>query len=113
MWNLQEALELIRKLQPKLYSIGFHVCLGGGILNYGKSPNDLDLYIIPLEDESHHPDDKRLVYSKDFYTTLLNFLINEFGEPHFNEDYENLRTTFKYKQFYLLNDKEKIDIFII
>lgn len=44
MWTLEQALVIIRLLQPKVYSMGWHLCLGGGVLNKGVSNKDLDLY---------------------------------------------------------------------
>lgn len=48
MWTLDEALDLIRRIQPKLKPLGYHVCLGGGVLNIGSSEKDLDLFFVPL-----------------------------------------------------------------
>lgn len=50
LWTLPRALALIRSLQPLAHAIGFHICLGGGVLNKGWSNKDLDLYFIPMDD---------------------------------------------------------------
>lgn len=47
-WTLDEALRLVRGLQPEAKKFGFHVCLGGSVLNMGVSPKDVDLYFLPL-----------------------------------------------------------------
>ena len=47
-WTLDAALDLIRGLQPKTPDCGYHLCLGGGVLNNGRSDKDLDLYFLPL-----------------------------------------------------------------
>ena len=47
-WQLPEALELIRTLQPLVREWNLHICLGGGVLNKGESKKDLDLFILPL-----------------------------------------------------------------
>ena len=39
---------LIRSLQPQMRQFGYHLCLGGGVLNNGWSEKDLDLYFLPL-----------------------------------------------------------------
>lgn len=49
MWTLAEARGLISTLQPHLKPLGFHVALGGGVLNRGWSKKDLDLYFLPLD----------------------------------------------------------------
>lgn len=48
-WTLEEALTLIRSLQPEAKKLGYHICLGGGVLNRGSSEKDLDLYFISLD----------------------------------------------------------------
>ena len=51
MWTLEEALVLCRTLQPSVTKFGYHLCLGGGVLNIGRSDKDLDLYLLPLAGE--------------------------------------------------------------
>jgi hypothetical protein len=48
-WTLVEALDLIRGLQPQTRKYGYHLCLGGGVLNKGESKKDLDLFFLPLD----------------------------------------------------------------
>lgn len=50
-WTLEEALRLVRGLQPEAKKFGFHVCLGGGVLNTGLSHKDVDLYFLPLSEK--------------------------------------------------------------
>jgi hypothetical protein len=47
-WELEEALGLIRSLQPETRKFNYHLCLGGGVLNKGESKKDLDLYFLPM-----------------------------------------------------------------
>lgn len=47
-WTLDEALRLVRGLQGEVKKFGFHLCLGGGVLNTGLSHHDVDLYFLPL-----------------------------------------------------------------
>lgn len=46
MWNLAQALRLIRTAQPEIHELGYHITLGGSILNKGSSKDDLDLFIL-------------------------------------------------------------------
>jgi hypothetical protein len=69
MWNLDEALELIRELQPKVRELGYHVLLGGGVLNEGKSDKDLDLFFIPLNNYQGN-DDELVKYLFDRFSWL-------------------------------------------
>lgn len=65
IWTLQEARQLITALQSHLRKFGFHVCLGGGVLNNGTSKKDLDLYFLPLDREGEKVDTPALL---DFLT---------------------------------------------
>lgn len=47
MWTHEEALVLIRKLEPLLAHAGFHVGLGGSVLHRGESWKDLDIIVFP------------------------------------------------------------------
>lgn len=48
-WTLKEALALVRSIQEDSREFGYHVCLGGGVLNTGSSQKDLDIYFLPLD----------------------------------------------------------------
>ncbi len=49
MWTLDSALKLVRQIQPTLHLVGWHVALGGGVLNNNESRKDLDLYFFPFD----------------------------------------------------------------
>lgn len=55
MWDIGQALELVRKLQPELHARKYHVALGGGVLNKGFSKKDLDLYFFSFDNETITP----------------------------------------------------------
>lgn len=76
MWTLSEARVLINALQPHAKELGFHVCLGGGVLNAGLSKKDLDLYFLPM-------DNGKIAASSE---KLLAFLEDTWGKskPMFN-----------------------------
>lgn len=48
-WTLEEALDLIRLIQPETRRFGYHLCLAGGVLNKGWSNKDLDLAFLPMD----------------------------------------------------------------
>lgn len=52
MWEFGDSLPLIRHLQEKCHQIGYHVALGGGVLNNGSSDKDLDLYFLPMGNDN-------------------------------------------------------------
>lgn len=62
-WTLEQALGLIRELQPVMRDLHYHITLGGGVLNTGQSEKDLDLFFHPLNG-----------YEKDSHTVLLSLM---------------------------------------
>ena len=48
MWELEPALRIVRAIQPHTREFGYHLALGGGVLNKGQSEKDLDLYFLPM-----------------------------------------------------------------
>lgn len=48
-WTLEDGLKLIRAIQNDSREFGYHVALGGGVLNRGESEKDIDLYFLPLD----------------------------------------------------------------
>lgn len=51
MWNMTQTIPLLKKLQPESRKYGYHVCMGGGVLNNWSSNKDLDLYYLPMNNE--------------------------------------------------------------
>jgi hypothetical protein len=48
VWYLADALVLVRTLQAIAWPQGYHIALGGGVLNHGYSDGDLDIYVLPI-----------------------------------------------------------------
>lgn len=74
---LAETQLLIRDLQGDAWSLGYHICLGGGVLNHGYSDKDIDLYLLPRYEAKNITPLKR----KSQLTALLRLLKARFGEP--------------------------------
>jgi hypothetical protein len=47
-WTLDEALDFVRAHQPTFWALNYHVALGGGVLNNGRSYKDLDLIVMAM-----------------------------------------------------------------
>lgn len=45
--NIEDALTLIRELEPKFSDVGYHLGLTGSVLYKGESEKDLDLIAYP------------------------------------------------------------------
>ena len=48
-WTLEQALEVVRKLDPLTRRIGCFTGLTGSVLHKGRSEKDLDITVIPLD----------------------------------------------------------------
>ncbi len=53
MWTLETGLKLVRALDNQAMDFGFHLALGGSVLRKGESTKDIDLYLLPYDNESH------------------------------------------------------------
>jgi len=65
MWTLDEALILVRRLQGFVRPTCYHLALGGGVLNNGRSDKDLDLYFIPFSERGPNPDGLRAILREE------------------------------------------------
>lgn len=54
IWTLAEAQEVAAAAEAVVRPLGYHTCLGGGVLHRGESGKDMDLFFLPLE--GHHSD---------------------------------------------------------
>lgn len=101
IWTLQQGLDLVRTIQPRLHHMGYHVAIGGGVINKGYSTKDLDLYFFPLDLKDQE--------------SLVPFLESLFGAAvpisMFDERYSDNRV-FAQRLKFLQYDGGRIDIFI-
>ncbi len=117
MWTLEDALLLIREIQPRIYKFAYHVCLGGGVLNRGESEKDLDLYFSPFSDTALAKPAELLVYLDSVLGTRYSL-----GGPSVNPEdtlaaYPAQTKTFPngrytYRQNDLTSYEKRIDVFI-
>ena len=56
MWTLEQGRAEIQRVQSPSRKFGYHVCLGGSVLNAGESSKDLAVYFLPLDLKSPQPD---------------------------------------------------------
>ena len=103
VWDLEQALELIRELQPQVKEFNYHICLGGSVLNTGWSTKDLDLYFLPLDNGM----DAQLHSLADFLEHKLGESVDISGER-----YRNSTSCYEYKLKFTYQNK-RIDLFII
>lgn len=67
-WGMDEALRLVRRMQKDVRPLGYHIALGGGVLNKGYSDKDLDLYFLPCLGERHKPASLMTMLSREWGT---------------------------------------------
>lgn len=92
-WTLEEALKLIRALQPDTRTFGYHLCMGGGVMNKGMSEKDLDLFFLPMCGGGYIPEPK----------AALVWLTQLWGDPEQigREDYDEQAAP---RRFQIRND---------
>lgn len=92
MWTLDEALVLIREKQPYAWEKGYHIVVGGSVINHGSSDKDLDLYLIPLANSL--PENWRIVVF-DLFGAYQNLSDSKYQEDRFRAklkiDYDGKR----------------------
>lgn len=72
MWKLEDGLTLVRSIQKLSRKYGYHVALGGSVLNSGESEKDIDLYFLPMGSDSG---------IKEEPGELVKWLSSLWGEP--------------------------------
>lgn len=48
MWTLEQAVNVVQAIEPSVRKLGYHTCLGGGVLHKGSSDKDIDLFFLKL-----------------------------------------------------------------
>ena len=101
VWHLNDALFLVKDLQPTTRAFGYHLALGGGVLNRGFSTKDLDLYFLPMNNEDTPANS----------TGMLTELVCHFGQDESigGVDYDKDERCIKVK---FANNGKRIDAFI-
>jgi hypothetical protein len=101
MWTLEDGLQLVRQLQSLTRNFQYHLAIGGGVINNGRSSKDLDLYFLPL-DNGHTPKTDELV-------SWLNLM---WGKCELlSKNYETQKSHYLHKLTFTV-DQKRIDCFI-
>lgn len=78
LWTFDVAQPMIANLQESAKRVGFHIALGGGVLNNLKSNKDLDLYFLPMRNGESSNADELLAALESVWGKLQPF--SEYGE---------------------------------
>jgi len=102
VWHIEEALTLIRAIQPALKPLGYHVALAGGVLNHEQSRKDLDLVFLPLTNDRAPALDP-----------LMGYLVGVFGQPSIEEGSHSPNPYTPYRQQWVFPyGGKRVDVFI-
>lgn len=79
-WLLDDGLRLVRAIQQDCRAFGYHVAMGGSVLNTGRSEKDVDLYFLPLENGKPREDGKLVDYLVQLWGGNFEQIGSEYGE---------------------------------
>ena len=106
IWTFKQfQRDLLPFLQAESRDFGYHLCLGGSVLNAGKSKKDLDIYYLPLGGDK--PRDPK---------GLIGALIARFGEAKLigkDHKYPMIGPPYIAKLKFTPNLCGRIDVFVI
>lgn len=108
MWDIDSGLLVVRMIQQDVRQYGYHVTIGGGVVNNGFSNKDLDLYFLPMG--GFNPNDRRnpnglIEYLEGLWGSSQSL---GKGDAHYSKVTGAYRRTCKFFR----NKQERIDCFI-
>lgn len=111
-WTIEQALDLIRLLQGDVRKqFGFHICLGGGVLNRGESRKDLDLYFLSMDNNPVQPQwEKLLKWLNVIWAEGRDMTFSEDGDAHYAIPEGS---PYKAKWSFIYGGDQRIDAFIL
>jgi hypothetical protein len=74
MWNRDDALILMPKLEAIAKFMGYHVALGGSVMYNGESKKDLDVIVYPHKNiDPHRPQPTMLLEMFTYHKLIDNY----------------------------------------
>jgi len=93
MWKIDEALKLIRDIQPHARMNDYNLALAGGVLDKGFSDNDLDIIVIPRS-ATRKPNKETLIEEFRMQIALRGLVVSKIEElPEYGEGMEGRKLT--------------------
>lgn len=77
LWTFELAQPFIAGLQVSAKQLGYHIALGGGVLNNLKSDKDLDLYFLPMQNGEESDPESLLRVLEEAWSKLQPFSNND------------------------------------
>ena len=104
VWTLDESRLELARIQHGSRAFGYHVTMGGGVINNGQSSHDLDLYFLPLDNDQASPN----------ATNLQTWLETLWGPSYpLNDPAYGPSPYYKLKLKFLPLVSKRIDVFVI
>jgi len=103
VWTLDGGLTLVRLLQPLTRDYGYHLTIGGGVINCGFSRKDLDLFFLPLDNDVDVPRPD----------ALLQGLVPSLGPYEHLIDTEYVGHDLCHHKVKFANNGHRVDVFIL
>lgn len=104
MWTYAEGQAEVLRVQMAVRAFGYHVAMGGGVLNKGQSSKDLDLYFLPLDNGTQTPN----------ANDLRSFLETRWGQSTpINDPAYGLSPHYRLKLKFMPTALKRIDVFVI
>lgn len=107
MWTLDEAAKLAQSIEPAIRKLGYHTCLGGGVLHKGYSEKDLDLIFLQF-----HTNSGTKEKVEGYLTGVLGVIEPFFESPDLELDYAASTHPYASLMGKIDYNGKRIDVFI-
>lgn len=107
MWTFEGAKSCINWFQTAAKNCGYHLCLGGSVLNYGSSQKDIDFYFLPLGGKTKVNPKELILFIESAATSKLESIGNNYPGSELPYAYKG-KITANWNLFL-----QRIDVFIM
>lgn len=68
MYTLQDGVALAQAMDPEVRKYNYCTALGGSVLHKGESLKDIDILLLPIEDDVPNDEERLLLYLTKVFT---------------------------------------------
>ena len=114
LWSMEQAIDLVKKLDPAIRLVGFTVGITGGVIIKGYSDKDLDLIIYPMNVTEYSTSAVKKVFIEQFKWKLkfpTHILLKSWEDRKIQPN--NGGTDFKHVEVWETEDHKRIDIMFL
>lgn len=107
-WKLEEALDLVRRIEAKVRPIGLFTGLTGSVLYRGESLKDLDVTVSPMDSTQPFP---REAFDEAMQSLGLKL---QLSEPQIKKIWADLGSKdTKHVEVWKTPERKRIDVFLL